>query len=122
MFGTQENQRLYLAAWDYNCARMLGALAEIVENNGGKVKPFRHVMANNRTYEPTAEPRQIYGQSWITFTLDGIRYYFSYNDNPYFEHNYIKQEIKSGKVRRNVYSAELDRKDRFRRRRHAERR
>ena len=59
MFSFKENQRAYLPAWEFNTCRVLGALAEIVENNGGKVKPFRHVLANNRTYEPDAEPVRI---------------------------------------------------------------
>ena len=104
MFGIKENQRLYLSAWNYNACRMLGELAEIVKNNGGKVKPFRHVMANNREYEPDAEPIQIYGQSWITFQLDGILYGFSIEDNPFFDHRGMKRKIKDGKVLQNVYA------------------
>lgn len=112
MFSFKENQRAYLPAWEYNTCRVLGALAEIVTNNGGKVKPFRHVLANNRTYEPDAEPVQIYGQGYISFVYDGDLYNFSVQDNPYFEHCYTKLRIRDGKVPRGnqVYMAEIDRK------------
>ena len=113
MFYFEEDQRAYLPAWEFNTCRMLGELATIVENNGGKVKPYRHVMANNRTYEPDAEPVRIYGQGYISFTLDGNKYYFQINDNPYFEHYYTKLRIRAdGKVPRGnqVYVEELPRK------------
>ena len=112
MFYFKEGQRAYLPAWEFNTCRMLGELAKIVENNGGKVAPYRHVMANNRTYEPDAEPISIYGQGYITFNLDGDRYGFSINDNPFFEHYYSKLKIIGGKIPRGnqVYVAELPRK------------
>jgi len=109
----KEGQRLYLAAWEFNTCRMLGELAQIVENNGGKVKPYRHVMANNRTYEPDAEPISVYGQGYISFVLDGDKYYFQIDENPFFEHYYTKLRIRAdGKVPRGnqVYLAELTRK------------
>ena len=112
MFSFKENQRAYLPAWEYNTCRVLGALAEIIENNGGKVKPFRHVLANNRTYEPDAEPVLIYGQGYITFTYGGDLYSFHIQDNPFFEHCYTKLKIQNGFVPRGnqVYMAEIDRK------------
>ena len=108
----KENQRLYLSAWTFNTCRVLGRLAEIVENNGGKVAPFRHVMANNRTYEPDAEPISIYGQGYIRFNLDGVQYYWQVDDNPFFEHYYTKVRIKDGKIPRGnqVYLDEFSRK------------
>lgn len=112
MFYFAENQRAYLPAWEYNTCRMLGALAEIVKKNGGKVKPYRHVMANNRTYEPDAEPVQIYGQGYIRFSIGGDLYGFDINDNPFFEHYYTKLQIRpDGKVPRGcyVYAEELPR-------------
>ena len=111
MFYFAENQRAYLPAWEYNTCRMLGALAEIVEKNGGKVKPYRHVMANNRTYEPDAEPVRIYGQGYIKFSVDGNLYDFEIDDNPFFEHYYSKLKILDGKVPRGyqVYMEALPR-------------
>lgn len=107
----QENQRLYLPAWEYNTCRMLGALAEIVEKNGGKVAPFRHVMANNRTYEPDAEPISVYGQGYIRFNYGGDQYYWQIDDNPFFEHYYTKVRIHDGKIPRGnqVYLDEFPR-------------
>lgn len=112
MFIFQEGQRAYLTAWNFNTCRMLGKLAEIVESNGGKVKPFRHVMATNRQYAPDAEPVRIYGQGYISFSIGGDQYYFQIDDNPYFEHYYTKIRIVNGKVPRGnqVYLDELPRK------------
>lgn len=105
MFGIKENERLYLPAWEYNAARVLGFIAELVAEKGGEVKPWRHVMANNRTYEPDAEPRQIYGQSWITFILDNVYYSFEYPDNPFFDDHFTKAKIREdGKRLRNLYA------------------
>ena len=108
----KENQRLYLSAWTFNTCRVLGCLAEIVENNGGKVAPFRRVMANNRQYEPDAEPISIYGQGYIRFNLDGDQYYWQVDDNPFFEHYYTKVRIHDGKIPRGnqVYLDEFPRK------------
>ena len=104
MFATKEDQRLYLPAWEYNAARVLGCVAEIVTGMGGDVKPWKHIMANNRQYEPDAEPRQIYGQSWIVFVLDGVYYNFSWDDNPYFEETVHKTWVVNGRRLRNVYA------------------
>ena len=89
--------------------RVLGYIVKIVEDNGGEVEPYKHCMANNRTYEPTAEPKRIYGQSWINFTLDGYYYNISLDDNPFFDMHYLKTEIVNGKRRRNVYLEVLSR-------------
>ena len=37
MFIFKEGERVYLTAWEYNTARMLGKLAEIVEQKGQAV-------------------------------------------------------------------------------------
>lgn len=112
MFIFNEGQRVYLTAWDFNTCRMLEVIAYIVETNGGKVAPYRHVMATNRTYEPDAEPIRIYGQGYIKFSINGDQYYFQIDDNPFFEHYYTKLKIREdGKVPRGnqVYMAELPR-------------
>lgn len=112
MFIFKEGQRAYLTAWNFNTCRVLGKLAEIVEAHGGKVAPYRHVLANNRQYEPDAEPELIYGQGYIRFNLDDVQYYWQIDDNPYFEHYYTKVRIEGGKVPRGnqVYVDELPRK------------
>lgn len=110
MFATKEDQRLYLVPWEYNSMRVLGCLAKIVQDNGGDVEPWRHCMANNRTYEPTAEPKRIFGQSWINFILDNMYYHISLNDNPFLDMTIIKTPVIDGnRYLRNVYARVLDR-------------
>ena len=109
MFVMKEDQRLYLKAWEYNSCRVLGYIVKIVEDNGGKVAPYKHCMANNRTYEPTAEPKRIYGQSWISFILDDMYYNISLDENPFFEMHYLKTKVVNGKRLQNVYMGELSR-------------
>ena len=111
MFIFKEGQRVALTAWEFNTCRMLGKLAKIVENNGGKVAPYLHVMATNRQYAPDAEPVRIYGQGYIRFNLDGTQYYWQINGNPLFEHYYTKVRIVDGKIPRSnqVYVDEFPR-------------
>lgn len=98
MFATKEDQRLYLVPWEYNSMRVLGCLAKIVQDNGGDVEPWRHCMANNRTCEPTAEPKRIFGQSWINYILDDMYYHISLNDNPFMDMTIIKTRWSMGSV------------------------
>lgn len=110
MFVIKEDQRLYLKAWEYNSMRVLGCLVKIVEDNGGEVEPFKHCLATNRNYDaPDAEPKRIYGQSWIHFILDDMYYAISLDDNPFFDQNYLKTPVKDGKRLRNVYMETLSR-------------
>ena len=47
MIVTTNNQRLFLNSWNYNAARILSRLAQIVTDNGGRVKPqYRAVISN----------------------------------------------------------------------------
>ena len=112
MFIFKEGQRAYLTAWEFNTCRMLGELAKIVENNGGKVAQYPHVMATNRQYAPDAEPVRIYGRGYIRFNLDGVQYYWQIDDNPFFEHYYTKVQIINEKIPRSnqVYLDEFPRK------------
>lgn len=48
MIVTSENQRLYLTSWNYNAARIISKLAEIVIDNGGKVAPHNTAIISNR--------------------------------------------------------------------------
>lgn len=43
-----DGDRLYLTAWEYNAARIMTALADIVTNNNGKVKPTHTAIISNR--------------------------------------------------------------------------
>ena len=51
MLVTRENERLCLNNWGYNSSRIISALAVIVENNGGVVKPTKKAIISNRTIE-----------------------------------------------------------------------
>lgn len=48
MIVSKENERLYLTTWNYNAARIITRLAEIVTNNGGRVKPQYKAVISNR--------------------------------------------------------------------------
>lgn len=49
MFILQDNERLYLSSWNYNAALITSELANIVKDNGGRVKPTRTAIISNRT-------------------------------------------------------------------------
>lgn len=49
MTNTRKTERLYLNSWSYNAARILSALAVIVENNGGEIQYSSY----DKTYELT---------------------------------------------------------------------
>lgn len=51
MLVMEENERLYPATWSYNAARVLTKLAEIIVNNGGRVKPLKNAIISNRTVD-----------------------------------------------------------------------
>lgn len=106
MIVTQENQRLYLSTWDYNFSRILSKLAEIVENNGGRVKPLNHAIIQNRDYSP--EEREsteivVTHTSYISFVLDDFYYYYQADSNPFFPFYFSKRSIVNGKYSRDVY-------------------
>lgn len=106
MIVTQEKQRLYLGSWEYNAARILSKLAEIVEDNGGRVKPLNHAVIQNRNYSP--EKREtteivVTHTSYINFTLDGFYYYYQVDSNPFFPFYFVKSRIENGKYSRDAY-------------------
>lgn len=138
MIVTQNRTRLYLKNWEYNACRITSALADVVENHGGQVKPHHTAIISNRTLddakrdisekltrfealqneeynekraryivEKTAEleklnainnePIEVTHTTWITFVLDGMHYFYSMDDNPFFEFHYSKTPVRSGK-------------------------
>ena len=109
MFIFKEGERVYLTAWEYNTARMLGKLAEIVESKGGEVKPSIKVNASYYCIE-NDEPKEIWGRGYISFLLDGIVYDFSVNDNMFFDHLYGKMQLVGNQYNRNVYYDGLSRR------------
>lgn len=54
-----DGERLYLRAWEYNAARIITELAQIVQNHGGRVKPTHTAIISNRSTEEKSEPIEI---------------------------------------------------------------
>lgn len=99
MIVTQENERLYLGSWEYNAARILSKLAEIVESNGGRVKPLNHAIIQNRNYSPEereATELTVTHTSYIAFVLDGFYYYYQVDGNAFFPFYFTKRPIING--------------------------
>ena len=93
----KDGERLYLRAWEYNAARIISELANIVKNHGGRVKPTNTAIISDRSATDEAEPITITHTSYISFVLDETHYYYQVNDNPFFEFYYNKTPIKNGK-------------------------
>ena len=64
MIVLKENQRLYLHSCNYNMARMMSALANLVKEHGGRVKPTRQALISDRNCKD-AEPIKVTHTSYI---------------------------------------------------------
>lgn len=93
---TKDGERLYLKTWEYNAARIMSALALIVENHGGRVKPTKIGIISDRDTEKTSVPITVTHTTFINFVLDDIYYYYQVDDNPFFDFYYSKTPIKNG--------------------------
>jgi hypothetical protein len=51
MIVTKENERLYPRTWEYNAARIMTALAKIIENNAGRVKYPHAAIISDRIHD-----------------------------------------------------------------------
>lgn len=155
----RKKERLYLTSWEYNAARILSAIAVIVENNNGTVyyasydkiyeitnRSIHNAILENedrvaRVKEHTttckeygitldknkvnttianletenAEMLEKYGEeantpiicthkSYIKFSYNGDYYYYSVDDNPFFDFHFSKYPIVNGKYDANRYS------------------
>lgn len=150
MIIARDNERLYLTSWQYNSALIFDALAKVIENNGGSVKPeynkaiisnrsldeamteykdrvaqLEYIVnagkANEKTLDALAEykakleeyasinndPVTVKRLSYISFTLDGMYYYFQTDDNPFFEFYYQKTPVRNGKRSKDAYLMEF---------------
>ena len=107
MIVIKENERLYPSAYEYGAARVMSRLAELVKESGGSVKPLRNAIISNRNND-SAPVVTVTHTSYISFTLDGVYYYFQVDNNPFFPFYYNKTRIVDGKHKLNTYSAELD--------------
>ena len=121
MIVTKENEKLYLNNWNYNTALIISRLAQVVENNGGRVKPHKTALIKSRTHDKRIQDERnkekrlalskisndfvpVTHTNYITFVFDGVHYYYQIDDNPFFEFGYIKSPIeKDGTVRKNRY-------------------
>ncbi|HPJ12935.1 MAG TPA: hypothetical protein PLV00_06080 [Caldisericia bacterium] len=106
----KDGERLYLRAWEYNAARIITELANIVENHGGRVKPTNTAIISDRNTKEETEPITVTHTSYISFVLDGTYYYYQVNDNPFFDFYYSKTPIKNGKCSRDA-GLEADKKE-----------
>lgn len=51
MIVIRENERLYLKSWEYNAARVITELANIVTTAGGRVRSTRNAIISNRSID-----------------------------------------------------------------------
>lgn len=51
MLVLKDNERLYPDSWEYNGARIMSKLAELVVENGGRVAPCKRAVISNRTID-----------------------------------------------------------------------
>lgn len=104
MIVWSENQKMYLRPLEYNFCKIMSLLAEIVEENGGRVKPLKTALISDRGLD-NKEFVRVTHTSYISFVLDEMMYYFQIDDNPFFPFYYTKTAIKDGKY---SYDACLD--------------
>lgn len=123
MIVLKENERLYATSWQYNSARILTRLAQLITAQGGKVKPLYPAVISDRNLEEacTATQRRILKvreplisnlqkelalfqsisnapitvthTSYINFTMNGVYYSYSLDNNPFFPFHYLKTPI-----------------------------
>ena len=106
----KDGERLYLRAWEYNAARIITELANIVNNHGGRVQPTHTVIISDRSAEGENKPITVTHTTYISFILDESYYYYQVNNNPFFEFYYSKTPIKNGKYSKDAES-EADKKE-----------
>ena len=65
MIVLKENQRLYLHSCNYNMARMMSALANLVKEHGGRVKPTRQALISDRNCKDAEQRNTDYNWSLL---------------------------------------------------------
>lgn len=67
MIVIKENERLYATSWQYNSARILTRLAQLITAQGGKVKPLYPAVISDRNLEEACTATQRRIESASTF-------------------------------------------------------
>ena len=99
-----------MRAWEYNAARIITELSNIVNNHGGRVKPTHTAIISDRSADEKSEPITATHTTYISFILDETYYYYQVNENPFFEFYYSKTPIRNGKRSRDA-GLEADEKE-----------
>lgn len=108
MFFYHEGDTLYLKAWEYNTALVLKVLAELIEVNGGRVKPANKGFIEYQREDREGSRRLVSHLGYMSFILNEYLYYIQFDDNPFFDHFYTKSLIKDGKVAKHHYLDKLE--------------
>lgn len=134
MIVIKDNERHHATSWQYNSARILTHLAQLITAQGGKVKPLPSAVLSDRNLEEactatqrriessykaglTSHPKERETQisnlqkelarfqaipnapitvthtSYINFTMNGVYYSYSLDNNPFFPFHYLKTPI-----------------------------
>jgi len=117
-----KEETLYLNPWEFNAARILQRIEKLVFDNGGCiVSTWEKELTKYNLIPRTTDYRNettIYKEkaittnyrNYINFMLDGFVYSLSFDDNPFFEHYFLKKPIGSDlKVQYKYYLEELNR-------------
>ena len=98
--GTGKRKERFLYPTIYNMVRVVNRVAETVRERGGRADPreeevavfFRDGNRKVRNDVPAVTTRfvSLTSDLWIRFELDGFRYYFQVDDNPFFPDGYTK--------------------------------
>ena len=98
MIVYKDNETLYPATFQFNCARVLTTLAAIVKNNGGRVKPLHTAILYNRTPREAARETETRlkaiqavqdhtptekRQQYINDLTEKLNHYRSYHNKPF---------------------------------------
>lgn len=107
MIVTRDNQRLYLRPLDFNMCRIFSALADVIENHGGKVKPQSHTALISDRNLDDSEVIPAAHTGYISFVFDGMVYYFQVDQNPFSPFLYNKTPLNGDKYSRDAGLEEL---------------
>lgn len=90
-------ERLYLATWSYNAARILSSLANIIELNGGKTSKSIGKLVSDRNDREHTDAIEVSHTTYISFVLNGDFYYYQLDENPLMPFYFIKAHVNGDK-------------------------